>query len=130
MNYQVIADKILELIDGSNINQFCKNIGLNQSNTNKFLKGKKYSISLEDLSKIANYYNLPLDYFFNKESEAPALVNDANVNAMVSFIREFLSNAPDDTKTWFHEQFKRSFSDYREWLEKRENKKSKNPQAV
>lgn len=68
MDYDIVREKIEHLIKKHNLNRnrFCQLTGLHQSNTNKFLNGEKYSISLTDLYSIAEYFKLSLDYFTDK----------------------------------------------------------------
>jgi len=72
-------------------------------------KGPK---GLNDVSCVCEPSKIPYDV---------SLVNikDAPRETMVQWLREFWTEADEDTRVWFKMEFKRRFPEYGEWLEKK-----------
>ncbi|MDE5549075.1 MAG: helix-turn-helix domain-containing protein [Clostridia bacterium] len=60
MYKEKFAERLKELIDGESISSVAKKIGLKQSTLSRYLHGDR-EIGIENLCKIADYFNESLD---------------------------------------------------------------------
>lgn len=69
IDYKLIAKKINQLIKENETNptQMCSVLKISQATVSLFLRGEKDAISLNYLYAIANYFNVPLNYFVRQD---------------------------------------------------------------
>nr|WP_319488505.1 helix-turn-helix transcriptional regulator [uncultured Caproiciproducens sp.] len=63
-------------IRGVNITEMCKNSGASRGSLTDLKMGRKKTLTAETLAKIAEYFNVSIDYLMgNEQKETPTLTN-------------------------------------------------------
>ena len=77
----------------------CGNIGIRRSFLSELKAGRTKSLSAEVLSKIATYFNVPVDYLLTgNQKENPPQQPQSEVDATVERIRRKLESMPKEQR--------------------------------
>lgn len=80
---------------GINITIMCAEAGVSRSSLTDLKKGRKQSLSLKAMTKIANYFDVPLDYF-KDEKDAKKVVPFSDDEEWNEYIDMYKSFSPSD----------------------------------
>lgn len=72
--YERIED--LCKVEGINITEMCRRAEVPRGNLTDLLKGRQQSLSTKNMVKIANYFNVSVEYLATGKKEKPATEND------------------------------------------------------
>lgn len=77
----------------------CGNIGIRRSFLSELKAGRTKSLSAENLSKIANYFNVPVDYLLTGEQkENPPQPDSQNGQDIVDYLANRFKDMSNDEK--------------------------------